>query len=50
VKTQDEVANIFTKLLKHDVFAKTRDMLGVIKKSSLRRDVESKPNFGFSEK
>ena len=30
VKTQDKVANIFTKPLKHDVFAKTRDMLVVI--------------------
>jgi len=28
VKTQDHVANIFTKPLKHDVFAKLRDMLG----------------------
>jgi hypothetical protein len=49
VKTQDQITNIFTKPLKHDVFAKTKDMLGVIKKSSLRKDVESKSNFGFSK-
>jgi len=30
VKTQDQVADIFTKPLKHDVFAKMRDMLRVI--------------------
>jgi hypothetical protein len=29
--------NIFTKPLKYDVFVKMRDLLGVIKKSSLRR-------------
>jgi len=50
VKTQDQVTKIFTKPLKHDVFAKTRDMLEVLKKSSLRKDVESKPNFDFSKK
>jgi len=37
VKTQDQVVNIFTKPLKYDVFVKMRDLLGVIKKSSLRR-------------
>jgi hypothetical protein len=31
VKTQDHVADIFTKPLKNDVFAKLRDMLGVIR-------------------
>jgi hypothetical protein len=31
VKTQDQVTDIFTKPLKHDVFAKIRDMLGVIR-------------------
>jgi hypothetical protein len=31
VKTQDQVTDIFTKPLKHDVFAKMRDMLGVIR-------------------
>jgi hypothetical protein len=30
VKTQDQVADIFTKPLKYDVFAKMRDMLRVI--------------------
>jgi hypothetical protein len=45
VKTQNQVANIFSKPLKYDVFAKIRDMLGVIK----MRDVESKPEFSFSE-
>jgi len=45
VKTQNQVANIFSKPLKYDVFAKIIDMLGVIK----MRDVESKPEFSFSE-
>jgi len=45
VKTQNQVANIFSKPLKYDVFAKIRDMLRVIK----MRDVESKPEFSFSE-
>jgi hypothetical protein len=31
VKTQNQVAYIFTKPLKYDVFAKMRDMLGVMK-------------------
>jgi hypothetical protein len=47
VRTQDQVANIFTKLLKYDVFAKIRDILRFIRKSSLRGDVESKPDFSF---
>jgi hypothetical protein len=42
VKIQDQVANIFIKPLKYDVFIKMRDVLRVMKKSSLRRDVESK--------
>jgi hypothetical protein len=42
MKTQDQVADIFTKPLKYDVFIKMRDVLGVMKKSSLREDVESK--------
>jgi hypothetical protein len=42
MKTQDQVANIFTKPLKYDVFIKMRDILRVMKKSSLREDVESK--------
>jgi hypothetical protein len=50
MKIQDQVAHIFTKLLKHDIFVKMRDMLGVIKKSSLKRDVESKLDFDFSKK
>jgi hypothetical protein len=47
VRTQDQVANIFTKLLKYDVFAKIRDILRFIRKSSLRGDVESKLDFSF---
>jgi hypothetical protein len=31
VKTQDQVADIFTKPLKYDVFAKMRNMMGVMK-------------------
>jgi hypothetical protein len=49
MKTQDQVAHIFTKPLKHDIFSKMRDMLRVIKKSSLKRDVESKLDFDFSK-
>jgi hypothetical protein len=37
VKTQDQIADIFTKPLEYDVFAKMRDMLEVIMKSSLKR-------------
>ena len=49
VKIQEQVANIFTKPLKYSVFfiIKMRDVLEVINKSSLRKDVESKPDFGF---
>jgi hypothetical protein len=36
VKTQNQFADIFTKPLKYDVFIEMRDMLGVMKKSSLR--------------
>ena len=36
MKTQDQVANIFTKPLKYDVFIKMRDILRVMKKSSLK--------------
>jgi hypothetical protein len=50
MKTQDQVAHIFTKPLKHDIFAKMRDMLRVIKKSSLKGDVESKLDFNFKKK
>jgi hypothetical protein len=50
MKTQDQVAHIFTKPLKHDIFAKMRDMLRVIKKSSLKGDVESKLDFNFLKK
>jgi len=42
VKIQDQVADIFIKPLKYDVFIKMIDVLRVMKKSSLRRDVESK--------
>ena len=41
-KTQDQVADIFTKPLKYDVFIKMRDVLEVMKKLNLRGDVESK--------
>jgi hypothetical protein len=41
VKTQDQVANIFTKPLKYDIFNKMRDVLEVMKKSSLKGDIES---------
>jgi hypothetical protein len=41
VKTQYQVASIFTKPLKYDVFTKIRDLLGVMKQSSLRGDVEN---------
>jgi hypothetical protein len=47
VKTQDQVTDIFTKPLKYNVFIKMRDMLGVMKKSSLREEVQSKPYFVF---
>jgi len=47
VKTQYQVADIFIKPLKYDVFIKIRDVLGVMKKSSLRWNVESKLDFGF---
>jgi hypothetical protein len=50
VKFQNQVANIFTKSLKYGVFVKIRDMLGVIKKSSLRGNVENKLYFNFSKK
>jgi hypothetical protein len=49
VKTQDQVADIFTKPHKYDIFNKMKDVLGVMKKSSLKEDVESKPDFN-SEK
>jgi hypothetical protein len=45
VKTQDQVIDIFTKPFKYDVFAKMRDILVVIKKSCLKRDIESKLDF-----
>jgi hypothetical protein len=41
MKTQYQVVDIFTKPLKNDVFIKMRDMLGVMKGSSLRRSVEN---------
>ena len=49
LKIQDQITYIFTKPLKHDVFVKMRDMLGVIKKSKLKGDVESKLDFDFSK-
>jgi len=41
VKTQDQVANIFTKPLKYDIFNKMRDVLEVMKKSSLKGNNKS---------
>uniref|UniRef100_A0A2N9GX95 Uncharacterized protein n=1 Tax=Fagus sylvatica TaxID=28930 RepID=A0A2N9GX95_FAGSY len=41
VKSQDQVADIFTKPLKYDTFYKLRALLGVIRKTSLRGDVRS---------
>ena len=41
MKTQDQVANIFTKPLKYDIFNKMRDVLEVMKKSSLKGNNES---------
>lgn len=39
MKSHDQVANIFTKPLKYDTFYKLQALLGVIMKTSLRRDV-----------
>ena len=47
VKTQDQVVDIFTKPLKYDFFIKIRNVLRVINKSTLKGDVENKPDFGF---
>jgi hypothetical protein len=41
MKTLDQVVDIFTKPLKYDIFIKIRDMLRVMKKLSLRGDVEN---------
>ena len=41
VKSQDQVADIFTKPLKYDTFYKLQALLGVIRKTSLRGDVRS---------
>jgi hypothetical protein len=41
VKSQDQVADIFTKPLKYDTFYKLRALLGVMRKTSLRGDVRS---------
>ena len=41
MKTQDQVANIFTKPLKYDIFNKMRDVLEVMKKSSLKGNNKS---------
>jgi hypothetical protein len=49
VKTQDQIADIFTKPHKYDVFIKIRDVLEVIKKLSLRGDVERKSYFGYEK-
>ena len=41
VKSQDQVADIFTKPLKYNTYYKLRALLGVIRKTSLRGDVRS---------
>jgi hypothetical protein len=41
MKTHDQVVYIFTKPLKYDIFIKIRDMLGVMKKLSLRGGVKN---------
>jgi hypothetical protein len=48
VKTQDQVIDIFIMSFKYNVFAKIRDILIVIKKSSLKRNIKSKPDFSRS--
>jgi hypothetical protein len=45
VKTQGQVIDIITKPLKYDIFIKMRNILRVIKKSSLKGDVKSKLDF-----
>jgi hypothetical protein len=45
VKIKYQAADIFIKPLKYDVFIKMRDLLGVMKKSSLKGDVVSKLDF-----
>jgi len=42
VKTQNQIADIFIKPLENDVFIKMRNILGFMKKTSLKGDVESK--------
>jgi hypothetical protein len=37
IKTQNQVSDNITKPTKHDVFAKMKDMLGVIKKIKFKR-------------
>lgn len=44
-KSLDQVAEIFTKPLQHEIFQILRDMIGVTK-SSLRMAVKSKLNLG----
>ena len=41
LKSQDQVVDTFTKLLKYDTFYKLRALLGMIRKTSLRGDVRS---------
>ncbi|KAL0400392.1 UNVERIFIED_CONTAM: Retrovirus-related Pol polyprotein from transposon TNT 1-94 [Sesamum radiatum] len=41
VKTLDQVADTFTKALKKDRFQQLREMIGVVKESSLERSVEN---------
>jgi hypothetical protein len=47
VKTQEQVADIFTKQFKYDIFIEIRNVLEVMKKSSLKWGVESKQDFRF---
>jgi len=48
VKTQDQVIDIFIMPFKYNIFAKIRDILIVIKKSSLKGDIKSKLDFNRS--
>ena len=47
IKIQYQVTNTFTKPLKYDVLTKIRDLLGVLKKSSLRGMLKIKLDFWF---
>jgi hypothetical protein len=50
IKIQDKIIDIFTNPLKYDVVVKIRDILKIIRKSSLKKDIENKSNFNFFKK